>query len=134
MSVMPPEHRRCRTLIVEDHVGIGVAMKLWVEREGHEADWAGTLAEGLATLTRRRPDCVLLDLTLPDGNGLDLLRRVRTERLPVRVAVTIAESDPATLEAVNGLAPEAFFAKPVDFSRLRAWLASGVAVTPAASR
>ena len=115
--------RPCRTLIVEDHVAISHALKRLMERAGHEVEVAETLGQGLAKLAWR-PCCLLLDLMLPDGSGIDVLRRVRAERLPVRVAVTTAASDPVVLDAVRELAPDAFFPKPVDFAAVCDWLRS----------
>lgn len=78
--------------------------------------WPSPSRPGLANLVWR-PLCVLLDL--PDGNGVEVLRHVLAERLPVRVAVTTAASDPEMLDAVRQLEPDAFFLKPVDFDAFR---------------
>src|SRR5687768_7817476 len=96
----PSPRRRCRTLIVEDHTSISVPLKMLVERSGHEAQVAATVAQGLAKLAWQ-PCCMLLDLMLPDGNGVEVLRRVRDDGLAVRVAVTTGTSDPAMLDAVR---------------------------------
>src|SRR5689334_6125474 len=87
--------------------------------QGWEIEEAGTLAEGLARL-RPPPDCLLLDLGLPDGAGEDLLRQVRDENLPTRVVVNTGMGDRDRLTEVTGLRPDALLAKPLDSAGLTA--------------
>ncbi len=66
-------------LIVDDHPSFRTSARLLLEHEGFEvvgeaADGAG----GLAATSRLNPDVVLLDVGLPDGDGLDLAARLRT--------------------------------------------------------
>ena len=116
-----PPGTRCRTLIVEDDPSSSYALRRLIEHFGHEADVAETLADGLAKLAWR-PCCLLLDLMLPDGAGTELLRRVRDERLPVRVAVVTGAADPTLLDDARRLQPEAMFIKPVDMTQLLPFL------------
>lgn len=63
-------------------------------------------------------DWILLDLMLPDGDGTEVLRAVREQRLSPRVAVATASTDPARLAAVQDLSPDALLYKPVTFAEL----------------
>jgi two-component system response regulator RegX3 len=71
-------------LLVEDEEAISEPLAAALAREGFEAIVAGTAARGLDIFESRSPDLVLLDVMLPDGDGRDLLRRIReTSRTPV---------------------------------------------------
>jgi DNA-binding NarL/FixJ family response regulator len=64
------------------------------------------------------PDCLVLDLALPDGNGEDILKRIRQRGLRTRVAVCTGNSDPHRLEVVRSMRPEGLLYKPVDLAEL----------------
>ena len=71
-------------LLIEDEEAISEPLAAALGREGFEALVAGTAARGLELFESRSPDLVLLDVMLPDGDGRDLLRRIReTSRTPV---------------------------------------------------
>ena len=79
---------------------------------------AATVAEGLDLLDPP-PDCLVLDLMLPDGGGEAILRKVREDDLPTRVvAVTTGSNDPARLAVVKELNPDVLLSKPIDPSVL----------------
>lgn len=113
---------KCRTLVVEDDESSCSALVKILKRKGHDVDCAMTLKEAIEKLQVWRPDCVLLDLMLPDGSGLEFLRKVRQEKLPVRVAVVTGVGDTAFLEQVLRLHPDGFFQKPVDMYQMLSWL------------
>lgn len=76
-----------RVLIVEDSADIASLIRHVLEREGHEAD---TLASGAAVLPRVRqttPDLVILDVMLPDMDGLQVCAALRGHRDTARVPV-----------------------------------------------
>ena len=58
-----------------------------VELHGHEATAAATVQEALAEVERFRPECVLLDLALDDGSGVEVLRAIRSRESAVKVAL-----------------------------------------------
>jgi two-component system response regulator RegX3 len=71
-------------LLIEDEAAISEPLAAALGREGFEALVAETAAAGLELFEGRSPDLVLLDVMLPDGDGRDLLRRIReTSRTPV---------------------------------------------------
>ena len=109
-------------LVVEDDADSRDAVVLLCRRTGHACCSASCRAEALAALISRPPDAIVLDLMLPDGSGVELLRVVRAHHFPIRVAVTTAASNPVLLAEARRLKPDALFQKPVDFDALRAWL------------
>jgi CheY-like chemotaxis protein len=106
-----------RVLVVEDNPKAAKPLTVQLEeRAGCHVETVSTLAEGLAALGRG-PDVVLLDLMLPDGDGIEILRRIKDERLPIRVIVTTGK-DEASLGPVKALGPEAVFQKPFRLEKL----------------
>jgi two-component system response regulator RegX3 len=71
-------------LLIEDEEAISEPLAAALGREGFDPVVAATAAEGMELFEKRSPDLVLLDVMLPDGDGRDLLRRIReTSRTPV---------------------------------------------------
>jgi two-component system response regulator RegX3 len=71
-------------LLIEDEEAISEPLAAALAREGFAPLVAGTAAQGLELFESRTPDLVLLDVMLPDGDGRDVLRRIReTSRTPV---------------------------------------------------
>jgi DNA-binding response OmpR family regulator len=71
-------------LLIEDETSISEPLAAALAREGFDTVVAGTAAAGLELFSSRAPDLVLLDVMLPDGDGRDVLRRIReTSRTPV---------------------------------------------------
>ena len=110
-----PQHR---LLLVEDHTETRHILRRILALCGWEVLEAPTVAEGLAQLDPP-PDCLVLDLELPDGSGEVLLQKVREDRLPTRVVINTGMNDPAWLDAVSALNPDAVLLKPIDSWGLR---------------
>jgi len=72
---------RGRILVVDDDKVFGTFVLHALESRGHEVDWAGSILEGLGSLYASRYDLVIIDLRLPDGSGLELLRDATDEGL-----------------------------------------------------
>ena len=68
---------RARILVVEDEPDIRRFVRLTLESEGHEVFEAPTLQRGLIEAGSRRPDLAVVDLGLPDGDGVALIRDLR---------------------------------------------------------
>lgn len=77
---------RCHLLIIEDEADIRRFLRMTLESEGHEVFEADTLKRGLIEAGTRRPELVILDLGLPDGDGVDFIRDLRSwSAIPVIV-------------------------------------------------
>jgi two-component system, OmpR family, response regulator len=112
---------KCRTLIVEDDRSSCEALSKLLARFGYPVQCAMTLHEAQQRMAWG-PGCVLLDLMLPDGNGIEILRKIREEGLATKVAVMTAVGDSQILSSVRGLNPDALFQKPVNIAQVMLWL------------
>ena len=108
---------RKRILIVEDDQFTLAALEVIFGRCGCEVLSASTVAEGLRLLDEN-PDCIVLDLSLPDGLGIDVLARIRERKMDARIAVTTGSVDPDLLTAAANLHPDVLLRKPVDAKSL----------------
>jgi DNA-binding response OmpR family regulator len=125
METLQPKHpkppsRKCRVLIVEDDALTHTTLRRVLERAGHEVEAVGTVETALARL--HDAQCVVLDLRLPDGSGMEVLRRVRDRGLNARVAVHTGCADGALIRRVKELKPDALFIKPFNPDDILAWL------------
>jgi DNA-binding response OmpR family regulator len=80
-------------LIVEDSALVIGALRLLLEETGHRVSAAQSVREALDTARRERPDVMLLDLTLPDGNGFDVLNGLLAVDETPRVIVALTGHD-----------------------------------------
>ena len=101
-------------LIVEDNENASGALRVLFEATGHRVAVARTVAEATATIEDSHPDLVLLDLTLPDGDGFGVLRRLETKSGPKPVVVALTgHDDPAIAERCATLGCADVLVKPV---------------------
>jgi two-component system, OmpR family, alkaline phosphatase synthesis response regulator PhoP len=107
-----------RILVIEDNQNLALGLRVNLEDHGYEVQLARTLADGFGRLRQFRPDLVVLDLTLPDGNGLDLLRRIRATGDTTLVLVLTATAQQSV--KVRGLRDGAddYVTKPFDLDEL----------------
>ncbi|HEX3345134.1 MAG TPA: sigma-54 dependent transcriptional regulator [Polyangiaceae bacterium] len=104
-----------RVLIVDDEPGVREGLVRAVASRGHRTVAASSLEEARAALEREELDCVLLDVRLKDGDGLDLLREMRAglqRDTPVIMATAYGDSG-RTIDAMKSGAFE-YVTKPFD--------------------
>lgn len=77
-------------LLIEDDPSLQSSLRGFFEEHGYQTHTASTRAQGVELVREVRPAVCLLDLNLPDGSGVDVLRTVVQERLPVKVVVMTA--------------------------------------------
>src|SRR5215472_9402469 len=114
-------------LIIDDEAEIRESLRTLLEIEGYEVEAAGTGEGGLARIGDRAFDLVLLDLALPDRNGLDLLAELRAQDVSLSVIMITAYG---TVEnAVRAMQSGAvnFIQKPWDNEKLLADVRAAVA-------
>jgi len=113
-----------RILLIEDDHVLGEAIRDHLLSLGHAADWMQRLDESRLALQSVTYELVLLDLGLPDGRGLDLLRELRAAGNQVPVIITTAQDQVAIrIEGLNAGADD-YLIKPFDLSEMSARIAA----------
>ena len=101
-------------LVVEDSALVRDAMRTLFEASGRRASMAGTVAECVSACAANRHDIMLLDLTLPDGDGLSALPVLRAQGTLPRVVVALTgHDDPATERRCREAGCRTLLLKPV---------------------
>jgi two-component system, OmpR family, response regulator RegX3 len=114
-----------RTLIVEDDQDSADALARALAEHGHDVNVVGNVGKALVRLEMGLPpQVIILDLRLPDASGGLLLRRVRRDRLDIKVAVVTGVADAESNLDLKRFPPDALFRKPVRFHELLGWLES----------
>lgn len=88
-------------LLVEDDPILGDGIRLHLELEGYKVEWTRSLASALAVNQSLQIDIILLDLGLPDGNGLNLCHTLRAAGSRIPIIILSAQTDDAVV--VEGL-------------------------------
>ena len=108
-----------RVLLVDDHPMIGAALEMLLRESDYELlGRARSAAEGSKQIAALKPDLVLLDVHLPDGSGLDVLRRILRGRAKPAVILLTAGMDDAQLLGADDLKPQGMVLKTSDPSLL----------------
>ena len=108
-----------RVLFVEDEPALRISYERFF-RPRYAMAFASSGAEALARLADESPDVVVLDMRLPDTDGVDLLRRIREVRPEVPVIITTAYVSVEPQLHVLDLAHSAYLIKPFDLDELGA--------------
>ncbi len=120
-----------RILVIEDEQDIRELINYNLTREGYEVELAASGEEGLRRVRERRPDLVLLDLMLPGVDGLEVCRRLKSDRqnAPIQIMMLTAKGEDADVVAGLELGADDYVVKPfsprVLLARVRAVLRRG---------
>lgn len=122
-----------RVLVVDDHA-LNLELAAFVlGAEGIEVDTAGDAAAALASIVRQRPDLVLMDMQMPEVDGLALTRRLKTDPATAGIVVVAftAHAMKGDEQRMREAGCDGYIAKPIDVAdfaqRVRALAAAGQA-------
>lgn len=118
-----PKSVQGRALVVDDEVQLRRLLRLALESKGYEVFEAGTGSLGLSEAAFRHPDVILLDLGLPDMDGLEVLKRLR-EWTETPVLVLSVRDQEATKVAALENGADDYVTKPFSTAELAARLAA----------
>jgi two-component system, OmpR family, response regulator len=109
-----------RILVVEDEDSIASFVVKGLTAEGHSVERAATASDAIGLGTTYDFDLILLDLILPDGNGIDVLKRVRVDRPDVPVIVVSALGEVDDKVDLLDAGADDYLVKPFAFAELAA--------------
>ena len=116
---MSSDSRKRRVLFIEDEPALRRSYERFFGAR-YEVALAGTGAEGLERLEAATPDVLVLDLRLPDTDGIALLQSIRRAHPALPVIVTTAYVSMEPLISVLKLEHSAYLVKPFDLNDLAA--------------
>jgi two-component system, OmpR family, response regulator len=109
-----------RILVVEDENSIAAFVVKGLTAEGHAVERAATAADAIGLGQAYDFDLILLDLILPDGNGIDVLKRVRSVRPDVPVIIVSAIGEVDEKVSLLDAGADDYLVKPFAFAELAA--------------
>jgi DNA-binding response OmpR family regulator len=126
--------RPAHVLVVEDNALVTSAARILLEDAGFRVSTASRVSEAYAVCRTDPPDAILLDLRLPDGDGLSLVNRLREDRAPLPVIAALTGRDEPDVRArCRRAGCVEVLVKPVDARALvglvRSWLDTPRSVT-----
>lgn len=110
-------------LVIEDEEDISEFLRYVLENENFTVKTAGSLAEARAHLKDGLPHAVLLDRSLPDGDGLEICRELKAAGKLPQVLVLSARKDPAEVQEGLAAGADHYITKPFQFTDIIARLA-----------
>jgi two-component system response regulator DevR len=126
VSEVPTSSRDLRVLVLEDAVDVRERLvSMITDVPGLKRPLvAGTVAEARAILLHAKPDVALLDLRLPDGSGLEIVRELRASNTRAYVAILTAFDTPQIRSSCLAAGANAFLSKTSGIEELNALLLS----------
>jgi two-component system, cell cycle response regulator DivK len=132
--------RAARVLVVDDHELNRKLLQHVLEYDGHEVVLADSLAAAERAFSEAKPSLIVLDVQLPDGDGLDLARRVKAMPASESCAIVACTAEAMKGDRERALAAgcDAYVSKPIDAREFAALVAcmllSGAAAGPGSDR
>lgn len=107
-----------RILVVEDSMYQRTKIVKVLESEGHLVLYATNGREGLLTAASSNPDCMLLDLIMPEMGGVEVLQEMHDKHLTLPVIVLTADIQETSRQQCLDLGAQAFINKPLKSEEL----------------
>ena len=111
-----------KVLIVDDDEASLLMLEYMVTTLSLEAVTATDVASAKKALAEHRPQLAILDVMLPDGDGIAILAEIDRLKLPVVAAMLTATHDQTKLYRCNAWKPATIFSKPLDATLVGEWL------------
>jgi two-component system nitrogen regulation response regulator NtrX len=113
-----PDSFRASVLIVDDEAAIRDSLRMILEYEGYRVEEAGSGSQALVRVADRLPDAALLDVKMPEMDGLELLRAFRERGYDMPVLIISGHGDVSTAVEATRLGAYDFFEKPLQRERV----------------
>jgi two-component system KDP operon response regulator KdpE len=113
----PARGTAARVLVIDDEPEIWRAVRAGLANVGFTSEWAATGVEGLELAARWHPDVIILDLTLPDLDGIEVCRRLRSwSQVPI-IVLSVREGEADKVTALE-LGADDYLTKPFSMAEL----------------
>jgi two-component system nitrogen regulation response regulator GlnG len=121
--------RSGRILVTDDDAAIRTVVREALRRAGHVVEVAGNLAEQRRAFVHFRPDVLVTDVVLPDGNGLDAIADIRADYPDLPIIVLSAQNTFTTALRANEEGAFEYLPKPFDLGELGRAVADALQAT-----
>ncbi len=110
-----------RILVVEDEFDIANMLKIYFKSQGYEVDIAGRGTEALEMTRKRLPNLILLDIMMPDMDGYEVCKRLRTTNRTKHIPIIFLTQKDDRSDKIAGLelGADDFVTKPFDIEELK---------------
>ncbi|HET7626985.1 MAG TPA: response regulator [Bacillales bacterium] len=107
-----------KILIVDDQYGIRVLLKEILQTEGFRTFQASNGIQALSMVERHHPDLILLDMKIPNMDGLEILKRVNEQDFQTKVIIMTAYGELDMIEEAMRRGALTYFSKPFDIEEV----------------
>src|ERR1700679_3202274 len=119
MKQIPHGHQQAKILIVDDEPQITRVLRTALSTQGYSLRVAANGVEGMQAVHEWRPDLVITDVSMPEMNGVELCREIRTvSQVPI-IVLSVRNQDQVKVEALDAGADD-YVTKPFSIQELQA--------------
>jgi DNA-binding response OmpR family regulator len=113
-----------KILLVEDEISLGESVATFLKKEGYLCEWVKNLNDGDEKISIYEYDCVLIDITLPDGNGLDIVKTLK--KVNSKTGIIIISAKNSLDDKITGLdfGADDYLSKPFHLAELNSRIKS----------
>ncbi len=108
-----------KILVIDDEIDVGELLSDFLRLQGYDVSAASRAVEGLASVEKEKPDLVLLDIMMPEIDGLECLRRIRKASPDTLVIMVSGIKDEKVAKEAIWRGAYDYLAKPFDLSFLK---------------
>ena len=107
-----------RILLVEDEKNLGATLKDYLEMQGHIIDWANSMSEAQSLISQNQYQIALLDIGLPDGDGISLALEIKEKSAQTAFMFLSAQNDPDLKVKGLDIGAQDYMTKPFNLKDL----------------
>jgi DNA-binding response OmpR family regulator len=107
-----------KLLLIEDHPDLHKSIKQYLEQEGYLVESAADYITGTEKSADYDYDCILIDITLPKGNGLDIVKNLKQKNSKAGIIIISAKNSATDKITGLDLGADDYLAKPFDLAEL----------------
>ncbi|MCP4459245.1 MAG: response regulator transcription factor [Cytophagales bacterium] len=111
-------------LIIEDEKALAENMVSYLDHSGYHCEWVDNLNSAQEKIWSYSYDCIIVDITLPDGSGLDVIQRLKTMKSKSGIIIVSAKNSTEDKIAGLDIGADDYITKPFDLSELNARIKS----------